>query len=48
VWGAGTFNFIACLLLIPRLKITGAALAFIFTYALMLFWLWWAKDSYLE
>lgn len=45
---AGTFNFLACLLLVPRFGITGAAFAFICTYTLMLLWLWQARDSYLE
>ena len=48
VWGAGLFNFAACLLLIPRFRIIGAAGAFILTYVLQLLWLRRYGDSWLE
>ena len=47
-WGAGLFNLIACLLLIPCLGVSGAALAFVLTYSLMVLWLFKAKDRYLD
>lgn len=45
--GAGVFNFAACMALIPRFRIAGAAAAFILTYAVRLFWLWRVKGRYL-
>lgn len=46
--GAGVVNFAACMLLVPYLKVLGAAAAFIITYSLMLAWLWKAKAPYLR
>jgi len=46
-WGGGLLNLAACLVLIPVLKVGGAAVAFILTYIFLISWLWKVKDSYL-
>jgi O-antigen/teichoic acid export membrane protein len=46
--GAGLLNFTACLLLIPRFKVAGAAIALILTYSMLLAWLFISKDAYLN
>ena len=46
-WAGGLLNFAACLLLIPVFRVDGAAMAFILTYVVLLFWFGKVKDSYL-
>lgn len=45
--GAGIFNFTACVVLIPHLKVAGVAVSLMMTQMLMLFLLWKVRGKYL-
>ncbi len=46
--GTGSLNFIACILLIPRFRLAGAAVSMILTYGAALLWLWRTKEPHLR